>query len=268
MHHRAYERTACRAARARVAPAPRTATRDLLALAAAALTALAAMGITGCGGGDDVRGSAPARSGASGGEVAVPGATASVPDTAFLPGTAGSSTAAVGNAGGAIGTPGSGAVQSGDPSDAAVRSLLDAINAGETEASTVAATKAQHAEVRRYAQAMLAAHRQPALDRGIEAAGTNSANDLIVPLTDAHRKTMQQLQSLDAGPAFDRAYMTAQVQAHEGALQALERAETAAGDATLVDRVRRAQGDVERHLAEARRVQALVQSNAARGGRS
>ena len=254
--------------RARAATPQRAATRELMAVAAAALTALAALGLTGCGGGDDLRDEQPARSGASGGEVAVPGATAGVPDTAPLPGTAGSGTNAVGNASGSIGTPGAGGVQSGDPSDAGVRSLLDAINASETEASTLAAQKAQHAEVRRYAQAMVAAHRQPALDRGIAAAGTNSANDLLVPLTDAHAKTMKQLQTLATGPAFDRAYMTAQVQHHEGALQALERAETAAADPTLVDRVRRAQNDVERHLAEARRVQALAQSNAQRGGRS
>lgn len=225
------------------------ATRRALAIAAAALTALAALGLTGCGTSDQ---EAPARSGASGGEVMVPGATASRPDSASPTG------AAAVDPSGSIGTPGQGTMQGGDPSDAGVRSLLDAINTSETEMSELALQKAQDPEVRRYAQSMIAAHRQAPLDRAIEAAGTNSANDLLVPLTDMHGKTMEKLRGLDAGPAFDRAYVTAQVQAHEGALQTLERAETAAGDATLIDRVRRMQSDVERHLAEARRVQAQL----------
>ena len=228
------------------------------AIATAALAALTALGAAGCGGGDDSRDEQPARSGASSGEVLVPGATATRPDSGPLPGTAGSGTAVTTNPGGSIGTPGQGTTQSGDPSDAGVRSLIDAINASETEMSQLALQKGQHAEVRRYAQAMIAAHRQASLDKPIEAAGSNSANDLLVPMADAHRKAMQRLQSLEAGPAFDRAYITAQVQGHEGALQALERGETAAGDATLIDRVRRMQSDVERHLAEARRVQALL----------
>ena len=233
-------------------------TRRSFGRAAVMGATLVTIGLAGCGGRDDVRDEQPARSGASGGEVMVPGATATRPDSAPLAGTAGSGTAAIGDPSGSIGTPGQGTTQSGDPSDAAVRSLVDAIHASETEMSQLAVQKAQHAEVRRFAQAMIAAHRQASLDRPVEAAGSNSANDLLVPMTDAHRKAMQQLQTLEAGPAFDRAYMNAQVQAHEGALQALERGETAAGDATLIDRVRRLQSDVERHLAEARRVQAQL----------
>ncbi len=263
MNDRDVRRTArpTRAARA-IDPARAQAVlrRETLAVAAAALTALAALGLTGCGGGgNELRDESPARSGASGGEVMTPGATASGPDSA-LPGTAGSGTAAAGDPSGSIGTPGQGTLQSGDPSDAGVRSLLDAINSAEIEMSTLATQKAQHAEVKRYAQAMIAAHRQAPLDKPIAAAGTNSANDLLQPLADAHTKHMQQLQTVASGPAFDRAYINAQVQAHEGSLQSLERAETAASDASLIDRVRRMQTEVERHLAEARRVQALVAS--------
>lgn len=248
-------------ARARAAAVRQLATWGMLTA-----TALAALGLAGCGDGQAGR-EAPARpassgsTGSSGGEVAVPGMTASVPDSAPLPGRAGSGTAAVGNANGSISTPGEGTLQSGDPTDASVRTLIDAINASEIEASQLALQKGQRAEVRRYAQSMVATHRQGSMDRAIEAAGTNSANDLLLPLRDQHVKTMQLLQKLPNGPAFDRAYITAQVQAHEGALQSLERAETAVKNATLTDQVRRMQGEVEKHLAEARRVQALVQAN-------
>jgi putative membrane protein len=239
--------------------------RQALTAVTAALTALAALGAAGCGGDGarDPKDEAPARQGgASSGEVAnAPGATASVPDTGAFPGTAGSGTGAVGNATGSIGTPGSGAMQSGDPSDAGVRSLLGAIDASEVEASQVALQKAQNAEVKRYAQSMIAAHQRTAQEAPV-AAGANTASDLLTPLQDMHRKVMTQLQSTATGPAFDRAYINAQVQAHEGALQTLERAETAAGDPTLVDRVRRTQSEVEKHLAEARRVQAVVSRNA------
>jgi putative membrane protein len=190
----------------------------------------------------------------------VPGATASRPDSAALPGTAGSGLAAAGDPSGSIGTPGTGRLQSGDPSDAGVRSLLGAIDASEIEASQLALQKAQNADVKRYAQSMIAAHQQQA--PGAQAgAAAGSGSDLLTPLQDSHRKVMTKLQATATGPAFDRAYITAQVQAHEGALQTLERAETAAGDPTLVDRVRRTQTEVERHLAEARRVQALVSKN-------
>lgn len=238
--------------------------RELLTAATLALLAAAALGLTGCGGGAANAGDeAPARSGEASGEVAVAGATAGAPDSNALAGTAGSGVAGAGDGSGSINTPGQGTLQSGDPSDAAVRSLIDQINSAEVEVSQLALQKGQSAEVRRYAQAMVTAHRQAALDKAVEAAGTNSANDLIEPMRDLHQKTMQQLQGLPAGRAFDEAYMTAQVQKHQGALQSLERAETAAGDATLTDRVRRMQTDVERHLAEARRVQAVITRNAA-----
>lgn len=239
--------------------------REALTAATLALLGAAALGLAGCGGGAaDAGDEAPARTGQASGEVAVAGATAGAPDSNALAGTAGSGVGGAGDATGSINTPGEGTLQSGNPSDAAVRSLIDHVNATEVEVSQLALQKGQSAEVRRYAQAMITAHRQPALDRAVDAAGINSASDLIVPMRELHEKTLKQLQGLPTGRAFDEAFMTGQVQHHQGALQALERAETAARDATLTDRLRRMQSEVERHLAEARRVQASITRNAPR----
>ena len=257
--------------------------RESFTIATLTLAALATLALSACSGtGDGYNNQAPARNageevvrgekiqGSDLGEVETQmnGVGINPVDSTNLQGTAGSGTNSARYPSGSIGTPGSGVMEAdGDPSDAAVRALVDVIHTGEVQTSEVAQQKAQHPAVKRYAQAMLAAHRGPAAARPAGAggvAGTGNASNLATFLIDAQRKSLQQLQSLPAGPQFDEAYVRGQIDAHQGALQALERAETAADDATLTDQVRRLQTEVERHLAEARRVQRELQSAQAR----
>jgi putative membrane protein len=214
----------------------------------------------------DLSEEAPARGGqaSAGGEVEgpPPGGFANggnAFDSVPAAGVAGSGTAVAGGAAGNTAvSPGEGTLQSGSPSDAAVTSVIDAINGSEVELSQLAAEKAQNPEVRRYATDMIAAHRMASLDRGVEARGRNSASDLPQPIRDMHLKTMQALQATPAGPDFDHAFITAQVQAHQGALQTLERLETAARNPALTDRLRQMQSEVRRHLDRARAIQSRI----------
>lgn len=238
--------------------------------AAGALAALLAAGAA-CQNTGDHRSEAPAQGGtpanatdqnpgavasASGGVTAGANAPNNDRDTTALPGMAGSGTAAVGRPSGAPGEQGAGALHSGDPDDASVRQVLAAIHQGEVEAGRLAVGKAQNAQVKAYAQNMLRMHEGPARSAPSPAAGANSrASDLLVPLQDQTRKTKAALEAA-SGPAFDRAYITSQVASHGAALQLLGRLETAAKDDALTEQIRTLKGEVQRHLEDARRVQA------------
>ena len=173
-------------------------------------------------------------------------------DTTALPGTAGSGTAAVGR------PPGAGPLHSGDPSDADVRLVLGAIHKGEVDAAQVATGKAQNPRVKQYAQEMLRMHEGPARAAPTPGGGAVSgASDLLVPLQENTTKTLAALRTAN-GPAFDRAYITSQVASHEGALQTLTRLEPATRDNGLLAQVRTLKGEVQRHLEQARAIQASL----------
>jgi putative membrane protein len=201
---------------------------------------------------------AGAATSASGGVANGPNPANNDKDTTALAGVAGSGTAAVGRPSGAPGQPGAGPLHTGDPSDADVRLVLAAIHRGEVDAAQLAMGKAQNAAVKSYAQNMLRVHEGPARGAPAPAAAAASrASDLLVPLQEYNTKSIAALQAAPAAN-FDRAYITSQVASHANALQTLTRLETAAKDDALTDQIRSFKGEVQRHLAEARRLQNTV----------
>jgi putative membrane protein len=179
-------------------------------------------------------------------------------DTTALPGVAGSGTAAVGRPSGAPGVPGAGPLHSGDPSDADVRLVVGTIHKTEVDAAQLAVGKAQNAAVKSYAQEMLRMHEAPSRQAPSPGGGAMSgASDLLVPMQESAAKTLTALRAA-SGPAFDRAYVTSQVASHQGALQVLSRLETATKDNTLLQQVRTLEGEVQRHLEQARKLQASL----------
>ena len=201
---------------------------------------------------------AGAVTGGSGGVSAGPNAPNNDKDTTALPGAAGSGTAAVGRPSGAPGESGAGSLHSGDPSDGDVRQVIAAIHKSEVDAAQLAVGKAQNAAVKAYAQDMLRMHEGPARSAPSPGGGTASgASDLLVPLQNNSTKTLATLRAA-SGPAFDRAYVTSQVASHAGALQTLGRLETAAKNGALTDQIRALKGEVQRHLDDARKLQASV----------
>jgi putative membrane protein len=241
--------------------------------AAWAAAAAALLGTAACQKSGDLRDEAPGQGAAAPGTVdanagaatSASGGVANGPnpvnndrDTTALPGVAGSGTAAVGRPSGAPGQPGAGTLRTGDPSDESVRQVIAAIHQGEVDAAQVASGKAQNPQVRAYAQAMLQVHGGPA--RGAPAPGAGAASgasDLLVPLQEYNTKTLAALRA--APPAsFDRAYVGSQVASHAGALQTLTRLETAASNDALTDQIRALKGEVQRHLDDARKLQASL----------
>jgi predicted outer membrane protein len=112
--------------------------------------------------------------------------------------------------------------------------------------------------VKAYAQNMLSVHQGPARQAPSPAAGAASrASDLLVPLQEYNTKTLAALQQA-TGPAFDRAYVTSQVSSHGSALQTLSRLETAAKNDALTDQIRALKGEVQRHMEDARKLQASL----------
>ena len=255
-----------------------TQVRELLRAAALAALAALALGSTACSGGDtegaqDPRESYENEAPARGGDPAVgesdgetdlremPGggavAAARVDqNTRALPGTAGSGTAASGWPSGSIGTPGSGVMGDGPMTDASVQATLDAMHRIEAGLSQLGAQKAQHPAARQYAEAMIAAHRPKA---GQTAPRTgDGVSDLLAYWREMDVKTRQLLTAMPAGPAFDVAFVNAQVQAHEASLQTLDRLESDARAPELTRRIRAEQESVAHHLTEARALQSVV----------
>lgn len=115
-----------------------------------------------------------------------------------------------------------------------------ATHMGEIEEARVALTKATNPQVREYAQTMIAQH-TPALQREMQMASQMGAmptmgatadmagmramlmeNPYSRPVVEGHMQAMQVLQAA-TGTAFDRAYMTRQVNAHAYALENMDR---------------------------------------------
>jgi putative membrane protein len=155
---------------------------------------------------------------------------------------------------------GMGMAAMGSP-DAAAFATTTAVDMAEVEEAQLALQKAQNAQVRTYAQRMVADH-APALRQnlqtmdamgmhtgmdhsasgnanasagmnetdgsGMASSGANAMTQAMLmknaysrPLVEDHMRAMRMLQSTQAGMAFDRAYMTRQVAAHRSALAAI-----------------------------------------------
>lgn len=121
-----------------------------------------------------------------------------------------------------------------------------ATHLGEIHEAQLALTKATNPQVRDFAQAMIAQH-TPALQREmqmasklgamppmgatVDMAGMRAvlmANPYSRPVVEGHMQAMQVLEAA-SGMAFDRAYMTRQVNAHAYALENMDRMMAAMG---------------------------------------
>ncbi|WP_240782087.1 DUF4142 domain-containing protein [Qipengyuania sediminis] len=122
----------------------------------------------------------------------------------------------------------------------------------EIESSRLAATRAQSADVRAFAQMLITHHTQTtaATMAAARASGMSPPAPVLMPM---QREMMEQLQSAPAG-SFDEVYMRQQVSAHEMAL-ALHRNYAARGDtAALRATAATAVPIVQEHLDRARQL--------------
>ena len=100
----------------------------------------------------------------------------------------------------------------------------------EVELGRLAQTKAQNAEVKRFAQMMVADHTKSNDELKALAAKKNVA--LPPAPNQRHQGMMEQLQNL-SGAEFDRAYVDAMVRDHEATVQLFESQTQGAGDAEI-----------------------------------
>ena len=129
----------------------------------------------------------------------------------------------------------------------AMHYLATASHVAEIEEAQLALTKSQNAQVRSYAQMMISEHTTamqrdqqmmakmgmtPVMGMGSDMNRMRTAlmeNPYSRPLVEDHMRAMQMLQGVQAGMAFDRAYMQRQVNAHNLTLTNMDRMMAAMG---------------------------------------
>lgn len=128
----------------------------------------------------------------------------------------------------------------------------------EIESSRLALEKAQSPEVKRYAQMMIDEHTRSTSELKTVAGALQPP---LVPKAQFNAKQtadMTKLQGTPAGAAFDAAYLTAQVEGHGATLSAM-RDYQSGGEVTELKAVAAKMVPiVERHLADAQKLQAAT----------
>lgn len=117
-----------------------------------------------------------------------------------------------------------------DPTEFAKMAAMG--NMFEIDSSTAAKDKAQSAEVKAFAGKMIADHGKA----GEEMAAAASSENALPPaeLDATHQTQLDQLNAA-AGEAFDKAYVAAQVKAHDDAVALFEAYSTSGPDGALKD---------------------------------
>lgn len=212
---------------------------------------------TACGGDEEIRHTTQTEQNTQASRAGTEGTTGEMPGTI----SAGAVPASGATAGGSGGMPPDTRASAGGDvtlnqtdgmSDAAITGILVASNRAEVDQGEMAATRARNAEVKRFAQLMVQEHGRMLRDAGQPARGgepsTEEAN-----LRALHQETMTRLRNA-SGTAFDRAYMDAQVEAHQATLETLRLIQAEANASTLKDKVDKAIPVVQQHLQEAERL--------------
>jgi putative membrane protein len=200
------------------------------------ITALAAC--SKANGGADSTGTAPATA------VADSAAGATV-----TPAPATGDSAAAGNAGAA------------NLSAANIASLIGLTNAGEIAQARVAQEKATNADVQAFAKQMIGDHE--AMQKSLDSlAKAKSVSPAAPPQADQMKQdastTLSTLNSTPKGAAFDKAYIDAQVAAHQKALNDLQNFANSAPDPDLKTLIQGAIPKVQGHLDKAQQIQSKL----------
>ncbi len=119
--------------------------------------------------------------------------------------------------------------------DAGIFAMLAAANRGEIDAGKMAETKATNASVKAFARDMVTDHTKlldqgNALAKKLNITPDSTAADSINAM---NQSTASTLSAAAKGPAFDSAYVNAQVTGHQYVLDLVKRAEGAAQNAQL-----------------------------------
>jgi putative membrane protein len=144
-------------------------------------------------------------------------------------------------------------------SDAQIVAIIRAVNDGEVSAGRLAESNASSPDVKAFAREMVRDHQQmnDKLAAAARSAGADAgaANDSVRASSTALAST---LQSAGRGPAFDKAYLNAQVEGHQRVLTFLQQAQARTQNAELRQLTTDAAPAVQAHLDRARALQSKV----------
>ena len=132
-------------------------------------------------------------------------------------------------------------------------------NASEVETGKLAATKAQHPEVKAFAKHMVDDHSKT-IDKVQALASKNNIDVKVVP--DMARKSSTDMLDNKDGAAFDRAYIDAQVDGHQKVVTMLQTEIKDGKDADVKQLASQALPDVQKHLKLAKDLQTKVSGTA------
>ena len=141
----------------------------------------------------------------------------------------------------------------GELSEESVEGMIDAINASDAQLAGAALGKATNPDVKRFASMLASAHRQKVSDSPPLNAG--STGPLATPLHELQASSTERLASLPPGAPYDRAFVEAQIAAHERALALLDSIRPVARSGDLPALLASTRSQVVRHLNEARALQ-------------
>jgi putative membrane protein len=154
-----------------------------------------------------------------------------------------------------------GAGAAGNLSPANIASLVSLSNASEIGQGEVARDKATNADVKSFARMMVTEHQamQKSLDSLSQAKSvTPQPPAQADQLRQQDTQTLATLNSTAKGAAFDRAYIAAQVQAHQRTLTDLQSFVGAVSDADMRALIEKSIPKVQAHLDQAQQLQSKL----------
>jgi len=184
--------------------------------------------------------------------VVIPVAACAKKDNYSADSTAASSTATADTSAMSAGAP-----AAGTWSDANIFAMLDEVNAADSAAGAIAATKATSSEVREFGRRMTRDHHQL---RAQGAALAKKLNITPAPPSDDPVPGMAQdetntLNSTPKGKDFDKAYIDAEVNAHKAVLDLATKAAAQTQNSELKNLIQKAAPVIQGHLTKAESIQ-------------
>ena len=160
-----------------------------------------------------------------------------------------------------------GSASSGDSAsaldDQQIAMITEKVNTAEIEQARIAQSKSQNDQVRRFAQMMIEHHTQAKTEQ--QSLGLSATESpLSRQLEQKSKTTLQTLQS-KSGADFDRAYLEAQVEGHQEALDTIRQLQPNAQNSELRSYLDKLTPQVEAHLEQARAAQQSLQTSSRSG---
>jgi len=149
--------------------------------------------------------------------------------------------------------------------DANIAALLDEANAGDSATGKIASTKGSKADVKAFGVLMMKDH------HALRVKGEELVKKLnVTPMAPANdslpgkvKAAQDNLNSMDKGAAWDKAYIDGEVATHQMVLGLIDAAKGAAQAPELKTLLDQARPNIEMHLTQAQKIQARLNGTAA-----